>query len=781
MNNSASAQTKVELWQKVNEAKSKGLPQTAIEHLGPIYDLALAEGDIADAVRAMCERIVLEGNIQGNKPEEKIIRLEKEISTADKSVKPLLNIVLARWYWHYYNHNSYRFMQRDRTEGMEEKDFTAWDLPKLFNHISNLYTNVLSEEESLKNISIKKLYGFIEGGNQPEKLRPTLFDFFAHEAIEFFVADIQSAAKPKNAFEIEASSPALEDSDSFINWSPKTLDDESANFKALKILQRLITIAKETNNTDALIDNDLIRLGWIRNVAVGDDISNKYINQLLNIVKSYPDNPYSATALAYAAREYVSQNDNIKALEYINQAIDNYPQTYGEQLAKVIRSQIMTKTVSIEAEKIMSPQKSQLKISFRNINKLYFKLVDRPDNTLTKPKSYSPDSVDWNDYPEIVSGYPLRKWEINIDPGKEYKTCEEIIDLPDLPKGIYYLVASVRNDFSENDNALHVAPIIVSELGIFTRKRAGSNEVFVINAKSGAPITEARVKAYSYDYNRGWEKISEGETNSNGIYKFRSKNASGFVKVEHAGDMAYMTDYFNVGRTESPGNHSERLQFFTDRAIYRPGQTIYFKGIAYSSDTNTNNYRVVENSNISVSLLDPNGQNVITESFRTNEFGSFSGTFTTPADRLTGRYSITGRGQSSLSSNSIYGQTSVRVEEYKRPKFKVDLMPPTAEFKLGDEVEMSGTAMAYNGSAIDKGVVKYRVKRQVRYPRWYWWIQDFGSSAEITHGTTTTDNDGKFVIKFKAVPDRTISESKNPVFYYEVTADVTDGNGETRT
>ncbi|NCB46591.1 hypothetical protein EOM81_06210 [bacterium] len=781
MNSPANAQTKVELWQKVNEAKSKGLPQTAIEHLGPIYDLALAEGDIADAVRAMCERIVLEGNIQGNKPEEKIIRLEKEISTADNSVKPLLNIVLARWYWHYYNQNSYRFMQRDRTEGMEEKDFTAWDLPKLFNHISNLYTNVLSEEESLKNISIQKLYGFIDGGNQPEKLRPTLFDFFAHEALNFFMADIQSAAKPKNAFEIEASSPALSESDSFINWTPESFDDESANFKALKILQRLISNAKATDNTDALIDNDLIRLSWVKNVAVGDDVSDKYITQLLNIVKNYPNNPYSATALAYAARELVSQNDNVKALKYINQAVENYPQTYGEQLANVIKAQILTKTVSIEAEKIMSPQKSQVKISFRNINKLYFKLVDRPNNTLTRAKNYSPDSVDWKDYPEIISGYPLKKWEITLDPGKEYKTCEQIIDLPELPKGIYYLVASVRSDYSETSNALHVAPIIISELGIFSRKRANNNEVFVINAKSGNPIKDAQVKAYSYDYNRGWELIFNGKTNSDGLYKFGSKNASGFIKVEYGDDMAYMTDYFNVGRTESPGNYSERLHFFTDRAIYRPGQTVYFKGIAYSADTNNNNYKVVENANVSVSLLDPNGQNVTTETFRTNEFGSFSGTFTTPTDRLTGRYSITGRGQSSLTLNSIYGQTAIRVEEYKRPKFKVDLMPPTVEFKLGDDVEMSGTAMAYNGSAIDKGVVKYRVKRKVGYPRWYWWIRDFGTTAEIAHGTTTTDNNGKFVIKFKAVPDRTISESKSPIFSYEVTADVTDGNGETRT
>ncbi|HMM60832.1 MAG TPA: hypothetical protein PKC25_11970, partial [Candidatus Rifleibacterium sp.] len=119
------AQSRSELWQKVEEAKSQGLPQTAIEHLTPIYESAIKEGHMVDAVRALCERIVQEGTIQGNQPQEKIVRLEQEIEKADASIKPLLNIILAKWYWHFYNRNSYRFMNRSRTEGLNEKDFTT--------------------------------------------------------------------------------------------------------------------------------------------------------------------------------------------------------------------------------------------------------------------------------------------------------------------------------------------------------------------------------------------------------------------------------------------------------------------------------------------------------------------------------------------------------------------------------------------------------------------------------------------------------------------------------
>ena len=221
------AETRAELWKKVDKAKNKGLPKTAIEYLEPIYEKAVKEGDMTDAVKAMCERIVMEGNIQGNKPEEKIVRLEEEIKKADKKIQPLLKIILAKWYWHYYSRNRYRFINRDRTAGLDNKDFTTWDLPKLFAHIGNLYENVLEQEKFLKSQDIKQLEGFLDFGNQPVKLRPTLFDFFAHEALTFYMADDQSSARPEKAFEVEIDSPAMGNIKEFLAWDPKAYDKDS--------------------------------------------------------------------------------------------------------------------------------------------------------------------------------------------------------------------------------------------------------------------------------------------------------------------------------------------------------------------------------------------------------------------------------------------------------------------------------------------------------------------------------------------------------------------------
>ena len=95
-------------WKKVDEAISKGLPKTAIAELEPILKSALKDKAFPDAIRAVALKISLEGNIQGNKPEEKIVRMEKAIEDSPRQMTPMLNAILANWYWHYFQQNRYR-------------------------------------------------------------------------------------------------------------------------------------------------------------------------------------------------------------------------------------------------------------------------------------------------------------------------------------------------------------------------------------------------------------------------------------------------------------------------------------------------------------------------------------------------------------------------------------------------------------------------------------------------------------------------------------------------
>ena len=146
----------------------------------------------------------------------------------------------------------------------------------------------------------------------------------------------------------------------------------------------------------------------------------------------------------------------------------------------------------------------------------------------------------------------------------------------------------------------------------------------------------------------------------------------------------------------------------------------------------------------------------------TNDYGSFSGNFTAPRDRLMGRMMIR--------TDGIQGNTWVNVEEYKRPKFQVTLDAPKTAARLGGEVLLDGKAMAYTGAAVGGAKVRYHVVRQVRYPDWwYWcfcWRMPQSGSQEIAHGTAETGADGIFKIKFIAKPDLSVAEKDEPVFQY---------------
>src|SRR6266436_2559390 len=137
-------------WRKVQDAINHGLPRTAITNLEPIISAALREKAYAEAVKAIGERIALEGNIEGNKPEEKITRLEAEIAKAPREMVPVLDTLLAHWYWQYFQQNKWRFMQRTTTAEPPGKDFTTWDLPRLFEQIDRQFKKALTADKILK-------------------------------------------------------------------------------------------------------------------------------------------------------------------------------------------------------------------------------------------------------------------------------------------------------------------------------------------------------------------------------------------------------------------------------------------------------------------------------------------------------------------------------------------------------------------------------------------------------------------------------------------------------
>jgi hypothetical protein len=245
------------LWNQVGEAIRQRLPKTAITILDEIIPAALEDQAYAEATKAICLKISLEGQIQGGNAEEKIVRLEAEIANAPDPMKPVMETILAHWYWQYFQQNSWRFINRTQTAEPPGADITTWDLPRILAEIDRHFMLALAAEQELKTIPVDEWDDLLLEGTVPDSYRPTLYDFLVFEALSFYSAGEQAGTIPQDSFEIMADSPIFGSAAEFLAWQPETSDADSAKLKAIGLYQDLLTFHQDDSDKSAFIDADL--------------------------------------------------------------------------------------------------------------------------------------------------------------------------------------------------------------------------------------------------------------------------------------------------------------------------------------------------------------------------------------------------------------------------------------------------------------------------------------------------------------------------------------------
>ena len=765
------------LWKQVAAAEKKGLPKTAAAKLQLIYDSALRDGRHAEAIKALAKRITHEGAVQGNKPEEKITRLRAELEKTPDEAKPLLQTILGHWYWQYFRANRYRFLQRTATAQPLGEDFTTWDLPRLYREIDLHFTNALADGR-LKTIPTTDFADLLTTPTLPEKYRPTLYDFIAHEALGFYTSGEFAAAKPEDAFEVRASDPLLGPLDKFLAWVPETTDTESPQFKAVRLYQDVLRFHLDDADSSALNDTDILRLLHGKRIVTGDGTNDRFIEAMQSLVEREPG-PLSAWARYHWAQTLHADGDSVEARRVAIAGRDAFPESRGGNRCHNLVAQIEAKSISVTTESVWNAPWPELAVTYRNITGAHFRLVSADWNKL-REKQFRLLSQQ-EDRRALLKREPVKSWRHDLPPTADYKQRTEHFTVPsDVKPGFYFLISSAEATFSEKDNRTNYSTVWISDLGLVIRSRANRLEGFVVEGNSGEPIADAQVNAWLRDNLRKYVKKTDA-TDESGMFSFqKSKNQyQGFFLVQHNGRQVGTTGRNNYwgGQINEP-KPQESVMFFTDRAIYRPGQTIQFKGIALAWNQARDDYKVIPSRNVKVVLRDPNNEEVERLDLRTNGYGSFSGSFTAPRNRLTGHYRV-------ATAEAPHGQGSFRVEEYKRPKFLVELGKPEQSPKLSETVQLNGRATDYTGAPIGSAKGKFSVTRQARWPVWWRWHYWRGGpirsqQRQIAHGTFETQPDGSFVIEFDAVPDAGVPEESEPTFIYRVVADITDGSGETR-
>jgi hypothetical protein len=769
-------------WKQVEEAMSKGLPKTAIERLEPIIAAALKDKAYPEAIKAIARKISLEGNIQGNKPEEKITRLRAEIAKAPAEMVPAMDAILANWYWHYFEQHRFRFLQRTATAVPPGNDFTTWDLPRILAEIDHQFTKALSADKTLKATPIGTYDDLLEKGSVPDSYRPTLYDFLAHNALAFYSAAEQAGAKAEDTFELPADSPIFAAPTDFLRWRPATTDAQSRTLKAVRLYQDLLRFHQGDKDPSAFLDTDLARLRFGQNRAFGEDKSTRYKAALKRFAKRWSNHEASALALFQWAGVLHLEGEWVEARRLALQGSKAFPNSVGGKLCYNLANEIEAPAATVSTERVWTDPWPEIQVRYRNLTKIHFRAIAYDIEKHLAASAGRPEELTDKERKALLKRKPVRQWSADLPPTPDFK--ERLHKLPapqDLPAGSYYLIASHDPGFREKDNLVTFTTFWVSRLALVMRQRQGEGllEGFVLNAASGLPLPGAEVKAW-YRTNEG-KRVAVPATRSdgNGLFRFRTvNNTQGYLVLAwHQGQtLASLQDFYAHQQDIKPRPY-EQTVFFTDRALYRPGQTIQYKGVCMSVDTEKDDYKVIAGRPVTVLFLDPNNKEIARQQHRTNDYGSLSGSFTAPRDRLMGQMSIKVDGDPR-------GAAHFNVEEYKRPKFQVTLEKPKTAAKLNGLVNVQGKATAYTGAAVDGAKVSYRVVRQVRYPVWwtarFWWRQPRQDSQEIAHGTATTGVDGAFQVEFTARPDPAVLAKDEPIFRYAVSADVTDSAGETR-
>jgi uncharacterized protein YfaS (alpha-2-macroglobulin family) len=792
-------------WKSVDEAVQQGLPKTAIERLDPIIDGAMKDKAYPEAIKAIARKIALEGTIQGNKPEERITRMQAEIAKAPKEMVPAMDAILAEWFWQYFQQNRGRFLQRTTTAQSPGEDFTTWDLPRIFAEIDKQFTKALSAEAELKKIKVSDFDDLLTKGAMPDKYRPTLYDFLVFEALAFYTSAEQAGAKAEDTFEMAPDSPIFAPVEEFLKWEPKTTDTESRTLKAIKLYQNLLRFHEKDEDKTAYLHDDLERLIFGQNRAFGEDKNKRFKEAMKRFIDRWGDHEVSAIARYRWAVVLQQENDLVEAHRLAKQGAEAFVATVGGAMCYNLQQQIESKTSQVSTERVWNEPWPTIDVRYRNVTQVYFRLIKEDWLGLVKENG-SPESLDEQGRKALLSHKPDQAWSAKLPATEDYRERIEKLEAPkdiikELKPGFYYIISSHDEGFTDKDNVVSYTTFWVSNLSLVmrTQQTASNIEGFVLDAISGEPIEGAEVQVLTQSTvarggtttGRGGAPVGGGmrsvfvpgnktKTDGNGFYSLpQASNTSYLLYITYKDQQLSTANQHSVYASTYRNQPRSQTVFFTDRSLYRPGQTIQYKGICLNVDQEGDNYKTLPNQVVTVVFRDSNGKDIAQQKHQTNDYGSFNGSFTAPRDRVMGRMTISVTG-----ANQPSGSASVNVEEYKRPKFQTTLEPPKTAIKLNEKVTVEGKAIAYTGAAIDGAKVRWRVVRQVRYPIWWgwrnWWLSPVSDSQEIAHGTATTETNGTFTIEFIAKPDLSVQEKDEPTFQFTIYADVTDTTGETR-
>ena len=720
------AQTYDNLWKELEVLERKDLPKSVISEAMKIYDKAKAEQNVPQMMKAYLTAMQYRSLLTPDSLKVDMNGLEQWASqTGSMEDKAILYSILGEM-----------TMPADVKKGLGYLQAS------------------LKDKDRLLLIPVEKLRPMVRVGEASKRyFRDNLYNLLARRAIQIMQQyRWQAAAKANQTNSLPAD---MTDMDQFVTYQFVPVSDCDLTAAVMQTYQSLLKAYDTETEREGWLLTGIDALNYLYRNFSGNFSNDVCQQELRKWIHTYPAVKTVPEAYLALAQFLQYQNNQVERLRIVREGIAGYPRYEGINQLKNIEKEILNASLSLEIATAYPGEQQSVKVNYKNLTGITLQLykVNLPVTS----------AVLQNRTTHFESKYARlqREEHFSLKPTTDYLNVDTTLTIQAPQAGIYFLKAVPDGKKGVSDGTLMNVTALKT---IYRPLPDGTLELVVVDAVSGQPVSEAEVTIYT-EKGGGYSPQQTYQADKQGTLKLDFLNSNKYWYNAHtAADNAmpilnlWKNDYYY-----KESKRKEVLQLFTDRSIYRPGQTVYVSGLAYEMEKDST--RVLADKKYTVSLYDANNNETGKVEVRTNGFGSFSGQFVLPSPCLTGYFSLRAADTS----------VSFKVEEYKRPTFDVTFEPVKVEYQVGDSIEVVGMAKTFAGAPVQNARVHYNISRSYA---WVWRFMGRGSAR--WEGEAMTDADGKFTVPVHFEIDSDRRESPLWYYTYNIQADVTDGAGETQ-
>ena len=784
-------------WKEVYNYELDGKIKSAEEKVQEIYKKAKRKKDEVQIVKCFFYLSKFEQVFDEKAQTTIVTNLQDEIRTAQPVSKALLNYIYATILEKYCQKFSYQISKLTPLKNQKSKDFLIWSSSDFEKEIEKTYFLCLEDEEILRATFLNSYRDIFEISHAVDAKNFSMYDFISQKCIAYYKTKLNNKYWNKTLVYPTNITPFYEESDVFLLQNA-----DAINEKELKNLVRILQKNEKyyATNQDKIDEKHYERLKIFNGIFADYNLFYGKINELEKKTNNLFLKQYLRLDRVkhYQSRSFKNDDKNLneKALKLIDTILETKVNLDALATAENIKIEIHKKSIYLELPKITYPnQNNRAYIRYKNVDTIAISYYPLPhklnhlfEENYYRSNMFYKDSI-VNDL--INKNKALKKQIVKLPNRNDYYETSTEFLLDKLEVGNYLVYVEASNHSNLEKNAFAYQKIQVTDLFVFEDDEENKDVFYTYNRKTGKPIENIKFK------NEVESTLSNsiGKASLNPTKHEKDVSYNYNVEITHQKDTilkSYNRNfiYSNDTKNEDYENFEAKAMVYFDRAIYRPGQKMYYKGIIIQNINDEKS--VVPFVSVRVTIEDENNSVLKEFDVQTNEFGSFSGEFDIPKNVLTGEFSIEidepenykidekyydkdeeeHRFWDNVDFNS-HESFRFKVEEYKRPTFEVSFDEIKENYTIGDTLKIKGNAKALAGNNLTNAKVSYSITKHISSNKHVPYQKNY-INKEIT-----TDENGNFLIEFTAT-DSILSIEEINALNFNIEAVVTDTNGETR-